>query len=84
MLENPGTSHGTQNPAEMKSTTANAVKIALMPRKNPQALRAKVISSSVASKGTSTCVNELLTTMRINCGTAMPANKASVWIPTPS
>src|SRR5258708_32337874 len=52
-------------------------------RKNPQASRRKVSSSSVASSGTSTWVREKLATRKINCGNAPEAKKASVWKPTP-
>ena len=41
-------------------------------------------SSSVASRGTSTCVSENWPPRKISCGSAPEAKKASVSIPTPS
>src|SRR6266571_194595 len=81
--ENPGTIKGTQYPAVTKRINATIVKRPVTPRKNPQASRRNVLSSSVLKIGTKTCVSETLTTRKINCGNAPDAKNASVSIPTP-
>ena len=81
--ENPGTISDTQSGAVKNRIALVRQKNPLTARKNPQASRRKLFSSSVASSGTSTCVSEKLATKNMSCGKAPDAKNASVSMPTP-